>query len=739
MAEETKGTDNLIVINFSRVESVPVFIEINSRDWILYGERNDYPEFLTRLFNSSAKHNAIVCGKNNYIVGGGLKKRSPLVGKASLAEGLDTSGNKVPAIVVNPDGETMTDIIQKSSLDIEIYGGFRWLIIWKKDKVHFDIYHQDFYKLRAGKSVINSRRDQNSPDTRNKWYWKRNWVVLDNYGYFLRADNNKTDVKTYDEFNPNNPVGAQVFAYNEYRPGCEKYPLPGYVGAIDYIQADIEVGAHTLGNAAGGFTASKLITIMGQEPDDDGKRRIERRFTQKFTGKAGRKFLLSWAKDKSFKTEVDDLGASDMTKEDFTAIEENIQQNIYAGHQITSPALFGIKTEGQLGGTTELQAAYSIFINTYAKPKQANLEKVINYFSEMMSMGNDYYFAQLDPIGLQFDVKDVVNALPRSFVLEYFNVPKEKWDEETIGSLNKPTPTNPINPSTTLESDISASPAIPVNDNIKNLTTKQHQQLLRIIRQYGKGQLTKGQATTMLRTGLGLTDTEIESMLGTDANPTAPSEVEGQAMRFIDEDVAMVFSAFGEPRRDFTVIKSKKVKFSRVEDEDEDYYAMNFANNLTQTEALIVDQIKKDPLITPDVLSELTGQNVSWVNKKLGDLEKRGVIESNTTNAGTDTEETTRKVSTTEKVTKPAKTIYVKYSYEKRPEVKGDVLLPTSRPFCIKMIQLDRLYSRKDIETISQKLGYSVFDRAGGFWNNNGVIEYHCRHFFMSNIVVQND
>jgi hypothetical protein len=36
-----------------------------------------------------------------------------------------------------------------------------------------------------------------------------------------------------------------------------------------------------------------------------------------------------------------------------------------------------------------------------------------------------------------------------------------------------------------------------------------------------------------------------------------------------------------------------------------------------------------------------------------------------------------------------------------------------SRPFCGKLMELDRLYSRKDIEAISERLGYSVWDRWG--------------------------
>jgi len=61
------------------------------------------------------------------------------------------------------------------------------------------------------------------------------------------------------------------------------------------------------------------------------------------------------------------------------------------------------------------------------------------------------------------------------------------------------------------EGDVSE---IIVNENIKNMTAKQHQQLLRIIRQFKRGQLDKVQASILIKSGLGLDDSEVEALLG---------------------------------------------------------------------------------------------------------------------------------------------------------------------------------------------------------------------------------
>jgi hypothetical protein len=80
--------------------------------------------------------------------------------------------------------------------------------------------------------------------------------------------------------------------------------------------------------------------------------------TERFTGSDGKKFILSFTNDASRKPIVDDLGASDITKEDFQNVDKLIQQNLYAGHQITAPDLFGISTPGQLGSRQQMRDSY---------------------------------------------------------------------------------------------------------------------------------------------------------------------------------------------------------------------------------------------------------------------------------------------------------------------------------------------------------------------------------------------
>jgi hypothetical protein len=46
---------------------------------------------------------------------------------------------------------------------------------------------------------------------------------------------------------------------------------------------------------------------------------------------------------------------------------------------------------------------------------------------------------------------------------------------------------------------------------------------------------------------------------------------------------------------------------------------------------------------------------------------------------------------------------------------------------------MDKLWSRADIETWSRRLGYSVWDRGGGWWGNSK----QCRHEWRRVIVME--
>lgn len=662
--------NDLVILNFQEARQ-PEYREKRGKGYIEFGERNDYPNYLLQLYNKSAKHNAIVKGKVNYIIGNGWKS--------------DEADTIAEQFIAQPNQfESLNDLTRKVSIDIEIFGGAYLEVIWSLTGGKLvDVLHIDYTKMRS------------NADNTQFWY-KKDWK------------DNKMDAMPMMAFNTQVRQGKQILYVKEYRPGLDTYSLPGYMGALNYIESDIEVSRHVLGNAQTGFSASKLITLPNGEPSPDEKRNIERRFTDRFSGSDGKKFILSFTTDPARKPIIEDLGASDITKEDFTRVDLIIQNNLFAGHQITSPSLFGIAEPGQLGSRTQMRDSYEIFKNTYVNDKQQFVESVFNQLARLKGATSDINIIPVEPIGFELSEAALLQIAPKEWLLEKAGIDVSKYQpvlDENI--TNQPT-----------VDQVQAE----VNDNLKNLSGRQYQQLMRVIRQFSQGKITKEIATTMLKAGLGMKDDEINTMLGIDDDPST----DDFQFSALDEDTVIgMFSECGEPKCNYNILHSKAVFSAREA----------FAEDSLIDKALdkqILALIDKDPKISIDDIAGATKKSRDVVQGRLSYLVESGAINYNPKIEERKLTKPLSKLVDDMEVT----TFEVRYSYEWKPIVPSsqrDTASHPSRQFCRKLIAEDKFWTRKGIEMLSARLGYSVFDRGGGWWGDSPS----CRHEWRRNVVVK--
>jgi hypothetical protein len=658
--------NDLVILNFQEARQ-PEYREKRGKGYIEFGEKNDYPNYLLALYNKSAKHNAIVKGKVNYIIGNGWKA--------------DEADPIAEQFIAQPNQfESLNDLTRKVSIDIEIFGGAYLEVIWSVTGGQLtDVLHIDYTKIRS------------NTDNTQFWY-KKDW------------NERKDELIPMMAFNTKVRQGKQILYIKEYRPGLDTYALPGYMGALNYIESDIEVSRHVLGNAQTGFSASKLITLPNGEPSPDEKRNIERRFTDRFSGSDGKKFILSFTTDPARKPIIEDLGASDITKEDFTRVDLIIQNNLFAGHQITSPSLFGIAEPGQLGSRTQIRDSYEIFKNTYVNDKQQFLEAIFTQLATLKGATSEISIIPVEPIGFELSEAALLQIAPKEWLLEKAGIDISKYQ-----------PTEATQPSLNQEQ-------VEVNDNLKNLSGRQYQHLMRVIRQFSQGKITKEIAVTMLKSGLGMTDNEVNAMLGIDDDPMT----EDFSFSALDEDTVIgLFREVGEPKGDYNIIQSKAVFSSR------DAFAEGDLIDKTLDKQILA-LIDKDRKISIDDIASAVRKTREVVQGRLSYL-----VESGAVSYDPKIEE--------RKLTKPLSklvddmdvtTFEVKYSYEWKPIVPSsqrDTNAHPSRTFCRKLISEDRLWSRSGIEMLSARLGYSVFDRGGGWWGDSPS----CRHEWRRNVVVK--
>jgi hypothetical protein len=657
--------DNLVILSFAEAKQ-PEYREKKGQGYIEFGERNDYPNYLLSLYNKSAKHNAIVRGKVNYITGNGWATKEP----DANAEAFIQKPNKY---------ETLTDLTRKVSIDIELFGGAYLEVIWSKVGERIaSLSHIDYTKIRSNK------------DNTQFWY-KNNW------------QDRKEELEVIAAYNTGNKVGKQILYIKEYRPGLDTYALPAYMGALNYIESDVEVSRHVLGNAQTGFSASKLITLPNGEPSPDEKRNIERRFTDRFSGSDGKKFILSFVQDAAKKPVIDDLGASDLTKEDFNQVDKMIQQNIFAGHQITTPSLFGVLVEGSLGTRSEIRDGYEVFKNTYVNDKQQFLESIFNKLAKINGVTSDLYIKPVEPISFEFSEAIIAANAPKEWILEKIGIDPSQYE-----NVVTPEPTQAL-----------------VNEHLKGMKGREWQNFQRIIREFNKGKISREQAISMLKQGYGLDDEAITTWLGD----------ETYEQRFDDiESTLSVFTQFGEQSDNYKVIARKNVFKGDLEAQE-----LAFRDELVDDtlDKKIIDTIAKNKRIPPEDIAKALEVEEAEVINRINKLAALDILEYDAETRISKLLKPLNKI-----LAEPVKTTFlVRYEYNwdyLRTDAK-DRNTNTSRPFCQRLMSLNRVYTRGEIEQISARLGYDVFARAGGWWTipNTGIHSPKCRHTWNAVVVIK--
>lgn len=654
---------HLVKVEFDQAQQ-PKFEEKRGKNYVEFGAKNNYSNYLIELFGESPKHGAIVKGKVNYIYGKGFAD--------------------VPK-VANIEGETWNQILKRSILDDELHGGFYLQIVYNALKQIAGVYHIEFQKVRVSKDL-------------KCFYVKDDW----NKSEF------REQPREYKAFNSSDPTGAQILFVKQYNPKSDVYPLPSYFQGLNYIESDIQVSRHILGNAKKNFVATKLINFNNGLPGEEEQEEVERDLKNKFANPEGDRVVIAFNPSKENAVEIIDLGQTNLTKEDFTNVNNLIQQEIFSCHQVTSPMLFGIKTEGQLGGRSEIRDAYQIFQNTYINERQQQHEITFNKLMNMAGISGDFEIVPVEPLSFEFSEAIMSANMTRDEIREKLGLAPE--NAAVAGA--------PV---------VGAQPIAAANDSIKNLTGRQYQNVMRIVRQFGSGKINKQQAALMLKSGFGFSDDDVNTFLGVDDDP-----ITEEAFADMQDDLLLSeFGACGDNFNDFDVIETHEAK----------NFEQFASAEIDTMKANVLDLISKNKLITPENIGTILNTSVADVNLTIEALKVEGYLKI----IGKDLNILNPKYKPQESVLlKPLRTIaggekatttevLLRYTYAGPKDDKN-------RPFCARLLQLaeTKLWSRGDIENISERLGYSVFDRRGGWFTQpNGVHRPYCRHRWQVKIVTR--
>ena len=383
---------NIRFVNLSSY-TTPVVKEQRGKEWVSYGDSNNYFQYLIDRYNGSATNNAIINGIAELIYGKGLDA---------------TDSNRKPDQYAKMKSLFSKDCMRKVTSDFKMMGQCAFQVIYSKDhKQITEVYHMPVESLRAEKC--------NDEGDIEAYYYAKDWGAVEN--------KKETPIRI-PAFSFSNE-GIEILYIRPYRAGFYYYSPVDYQGGLPYAELEEEVANYHLNNIKNGMSPSMLINFNNGVPTEEERYLIENRIGEKFSGTSNAgKFILAFNDNKEMAADITPVQLSDASDQ-YQFLADEAMRKLMVSHRVTSPMLLGIKDQSGLGNNAEeLKTASTLFDNTVIRPMQETIldgvDKILSYNDISLNL----YFKTLQPLEFQEGVV----------------VDQETMEEETGIKLSKQEP-----------------------------------------------------------------------------------------------------------------------------------------------------------------------------------------------------------------------------------------------------------------------------------------------------------
>ena len=367
---------NIRIVNLAS-HTTPQVVEDNRKEWVAYGDDNNYFQYLIDRYNGSATNNAIINGMTELIYGKGLYA---------------TDASRKPDEYAMMKSLFSRTCMRKMTFDLKAMGQAAFQVIYNKDKTKIvQVEHMPIETLRFEK--------MNDDGEVTGYYYSKDWTKIRKKGF----EPTRIPAFGYGE----KGEGLEIYCIKPYRSGFYYYSPVDYQGGLPYAELEEEVANYHINNIKNGLSPSMLINFNNGVPTEEERELIERRIIQKFSGSSNSgKFILAFNDNKEMAASIEPVQLSDAS-EQYQFLADESMRKLMVAHRVTSPMLMGIKDNTGLGNNAdELKTASLLFHNTVVRPIQ---ELILDAIDDIMAVNGaslNVFFKTLQPLELQGDITE---------------------------------------------------------------------------------------------------------------------------------------------------------------------------------------------------------------------------------------------------------------------------------------------------------------------------------------------
>ena len=356
--------DNLHIVNLSEYNR-PKIKEDKYKEWVNYGDDNDYYSYLIKLFINSATNNAIIQGISQLIYGKGLDA---------------TDSNRKPDEYAAMKSIFSDNDLRNVILDLKLLGEGSFQILYQNGRV-VKAEHFPRQTLRAEK--------MNDDGEIEAYYYFHDWSKI--------KPNSKP--KRIAAFGFGNGKEPEIKIVKRYVSGYDYYCPVDYQGALAYAELESEIADYLINDVQNGFSGTKVVNFNNGVPDREKQYQVKNDVMNKLTGARGEKVIIAFNNNAESKTTIDDVPLNDAPAH-YEYLANECSRKLIIGHRVTSPLLLGIRTENNgLGSNSEeIETASLLFDNITIKPYQDLLVGCIDSILAVNDISLNLYFKTLQPL-----------------------------------------------------------------------------------------------------------------------------------------------------------------------------------------------------------------------------------------------------------------------------------------------------------------------------------------------------
>ena len=356
--------NNVHILSLSAYNS-PVITESKNKDFVEYGEDNNYFQYLIDRFLYSNTNHAIITGVANMIYGKGLDA---------------TDSNRKPNEYAQMVSIVKKDCLRKVSLERKLLGMAAMQIIYLNGKVK-SVEHFPMHTLRAEKC--------NEKGEIEAWFYHHDWSNYRKGDKLLRIP----------AFGFGNGKEVEIYIIKPYISGYHYYTPIDYSGALPYAMLEQEISDYLINDVMNGFSGTKVINFNNNIPPEEKRQEVANDVKRKLTGSKGDKVIVSFNASAENKTTVDDIPLNDAPAH-YEYLAKECFEKLIVGHRVTSPMLLGIRdTGGGLGNNAdEIETATRLFDNIVIRPYQLEIIEAIDQILSINGIALNLYFKTIQPL-----------------------------------------------------------------------------------------------------------------------------------------------------------------------------------------------------------------------------------------------------------------------------------------------------------------------------------------------------